>query len=724
MNIMIKKYLLTILSIPVLSILLSIQYCNAYVSWASTNQNQYPGAADAVFKDLGPNAWGIPVSFQVGHAAIFYQYGTDGSRQVIQANGYSAPSSIASWSDFLGGLEYWGAYSQSRIDASAREEILYIATTYCLNIPYALNRGHYKDPPNSLRCDGLVEYCYERAFGEENSPAYTQPNQGIVPNDQYDGNALRLWSFALDSDSSEHYMTPEIVMEWINNQSTVDDPTTDDHDWGSGNSRQGKNSINHNPALTSGTVSPSSGYANSTSFTYSVSYSDADLDVPVTAYVYIDGNPHTMTFVSGKAYNGIYQYITTLSSGSHSYYFYFIDNQNKSGSCRLPSSGNYSGPIITIPPAISVSPSDGLTSSGNQGGPFSPSSKQYSVSNSGGGTLNWTASANQNWVTVSPTSGTNSGTATVSINSNANSLSGGATYIATVTFGGNGGSTARQVSLTVQNQTAIINMTIGPLPVDFGTVSVGQSVQQNLTITNGSNSTGALIGSVGTPPVPFSLVSDNAFNLAPGQSKIFTFRFSPTTNDTFNNSFAVTSNATNQVSPVNLSMCGVGFGGPSYGMTITSCAISNTNPNTGQAVTLTGMGGQVHGVTSGDLIKVVVGFRDGSGNWRGGEPVLVSSTVPGQSFQPWSYSSGVSVNAPSSSGTYYVWVRSVPTVTNATAIQDFKNAAPTSADQQRDDKWSTPLTVNGNDPLFGNLLLYKQDGTQILGNVPIDNPVR
>jgi hypothetical protein len=129
-----------------------------------------------------------------------------------------------------------------------------------------------------------------------------------------------------------------------------------------------------------------------------------------------------------------------------------------------------------------------------------------------------------------------------------------------------------------------------------------------------------------------------------------------------------------------------------YGVTITLCTISNTTPNPNQSVTLSGTAGQVRGMSNSDLIKVVIGFRNGSGNWAGGEPVVVSSTVPGLSWQPWSGSSAI-INAPSNPGTYYVWVRSVPTVDNATAIQDFKNATPTSADEERNDKWGTVVTV-------------------------------
>jgi formylglycine-generating enzyme required for sulfatase activity len=94
----------------------------------------------------------------------------------------------------------------------------------------------------------------------------------------------------------------------------------------------------------------------------------------------------------------------------------------------------------------------GFATPASSRGPFSPSSKQYTVSNTGEGTLNWTASADQTWVTVSPANGQNSENVMVTINANANSLSGsagGTTYTATITFGGNGGTTSRRVQLTV-----------------------------------------------------------------------------------------------------------------------------------------------------------------------------------------------------------------------------------------------------------------------------------
>jgi hypothetical protein len=132
------------------------------------------------------------------------------------------------------------------------------------------------------------------------------------------------------------------------------------------------------------------------------------------------------------------------------------DTVNGAATIRVSASGVPNKDITateadTTPiPILLVIPSEAL--SVNEGGSFSASSKQYSISNSGGGAFNWTTSVDQGWVTVSPESGTNSGTVTVSINSNANRLSGsptGTVYTATVTFGSNGGGTTRQVSLTI-----------------------------------------------------------------------------------------------------------------------------------------------------------------------------------------------------------------------------------------------------------------------------------
>src|SRR5437870_2339426 len=68
----------------------------------------------------------------------------------------------------------------------------------------------------------------------------------------------------------------------------------------------------------------------------------------------------------------------------------------------------------TLPPAIGLN----TTSLGFDAkfGRTSPSAQSLAVSNVGGGTLTWSASDNSTWLTLSPVSGTNSGTVTASVN--------------------------------------------------------------------------------------------------------------------------------------------------------------------------------------------------------------------------------------------------------------------------------------------------------------------
>ncbi|MCE5322329.1 FG-GAP-like repeat-containing protein [bacterium] len=88
-------------------------------------------------------------------------------------------------------------------------------------------------------------------------------------------------------------------------------------------------------------------------------------------------------------------------------------------------------------PALSVDSTDDFNTVGDVGGPFDPQSQTYTLANVGYGTLSWSASNLENWVSIAPASGTlgpkASALVTVSINLNANTLSGG-THSDTVTF--------------------------------------------------------------------------------------------------------------------------------------------------------------------------------------------------------------------------------------------------------------------------------------------------
>ncbi|MFA5032892.1 MAG: T9SS type A sorting domain-containing protein [bacterium] len=231
--------------------LVLVNTCKLYsfVAPQSTNQNEYPNRGNAIYRDLHDPVLNI---VNYGHTAIFYKYGSPGDsfRLVIQANGKSGPSGINTWSGFLGQgkstYEYWGAYTQERIDSVNADEIIRVAEEECLNITYAFCWGHYKDPTGyggtpALRCDGLVEYCYEKAFGEGNIPSYKSPNQGIVPND-YSVDNIFEWILpytvaACYAHNTTHTMCPCLQMEWIN------EGYNDGHEGASAYGRQGRNSV-------------------------------------------------------------------------------------------------------------------------------------------------------------------------------------------------------------------------------------------------------------------------------------------------------------------------------------------------------------------------------------------------------------------------------------------------------------------------------------------------
>jgi len=63
-------------------------------------------------------------------------------------------------------------------------------------------------------------------------------------------------------------------------------------------------------------------------------------------------------------------------------------------------------------------------------------SRTFSISNTGSGTLEWSISTDQTWITVSPTSGTNSGEVIVTVNTAEQSLG---NYSGTITIDSNGG---------------------------------------------------------------------------------------------------------------------------------------------------------------------------------------------------------------------------------------------------------------------------------------------
>jgi hypothetical protein len=119
------------------------------------------------------------------------------------------------------------------------------------------------------------------------------------------------------------------------------------------------------PYLLGGTVTPTNGIANYTTFKYDVIYQDGKFGPALVSYVEIDGNLHAMVESSGDSGSlGVYYtYSTKLPAGTHTYRFIFSDGKVN---ISLPVSGVNEGPTVTTstsnrPPTVtlSVSPQAG-----------------------------------------------------------------------------------------------------------------------------------------------------------------------------------------------------------------------------------------------------------------------------------------------------------------------------------------------------------------------------
>ncbi|MCH8987454.1 MAG: PGF-pre-PGF domain-containing protein, partial [Chloroflexi bacterium] len=129
---------------------------------------------------------------------------------------------------------------------------------------------------------------------------------------------------------------------------------------------------------------------------------------------------------------------------------------------------------ITVNPALSVS-----YTSLNFGstGTLQP----LSVTNSGGGTLSWSVSDNQSWLSVSPTSGTTTTeTDSVTVSVNRSGLSAG-TYSGTLTVSSNGGTQ----TVTVTMQVATLDPVLGFSSASFDFGSTGTSLSRSVTNSGG-----------------------------------------------------------------------------------------------------------------------------------------------------------------------------------------------------------------------------------------------
>jgi hypothetical protein len=143
---------------------------------------------------------------------------------------------------------------------------------------------------------------------------------------------------------------------------------------------------------------------------------------------------------------------------------------------------------VVAPPTIVTSISS-LALTVNQG--QSPASQSFTVKNGGGGTLSWSASDNQSWLSLSPTSGTSTGqTSAVGVAFSTASLTAGS-YTANIAITGGSGVSAKnvQVTLTVKAPAAVPAMALSTSALSAST-NVGQSpASQSFQVRNSGTGT-------------------------------------------------------------------------------------------------------------------------------------------------------------------------------------------------------------------------------------------
>ncbi len=143
--------------------------------------------------------------------------------------------------------------------------------------------------------------------------------------------------------------------------------------------------------------------------------------------------------------------------------------------------------IITPYPKIAYSPAL-FTFTGAAGG-VNPADQTLSISNSQGGTLNWYVSSGASWLTLSPTSGTQSGTVTLSVNTA--SLAAGS-YAANITIEGNAVNNPVTVPVTLDITVPAPAIGFSPASLSWNLwegSATGSMQQLNVTNTGGGTMT-------------------------------------------------------------------------------------------------------------------------------------------------------------------------------------------------------------------------------------------
>jgi len=167
---------------------------------------------------------------------------------------------------------------------------------------------------------------------------------------------------------------------------------------------------------------------------------------------------------------------------------------------------------LTISPAPTANPVIGLSISsmaftGTAGG-SNPATQSFSISNTGTGTLSWVAGDNSAWLTLSPASGTNSGT--VSANASLSGLAAG-TYSGAITVSATGAT-----SKTIQ-----VTMTVGPTTSTSRSAALSWAANTESDLAGYKVYMGTQSGIYGTSIAVGNVTNYQVMNLQPNTTYFF-----------------------------------------------------------------------------------------------------------------------------------------------------------------------------------------------------------
>ncbi|MEQ1844163.1 MAG: choice-of-anchor D domain-containing protein [Nitrospira sp.] len=169
-----------------------------------------------------------------------------------------------------------------------------------------------------------------------------------------------------------------------------------------------------------------------------------------------------------------------LSVGTHSGLITIVGT----GAANSPQMVTVSFDVTAAPtPTIGLSATT-LSFSAAQGG-SNPANKTISVSNSGSGTLNWTATENTSWLSLSPASGTGAGTISVAVSTAGLSVGTVSTPITIAASGATNTPQTVTVSLTITATPAPPAIGLSPASLSFtAQQGGGNPTAQNVTLSN------------------------------------------------------------------------------------------------------------------------------------------------------------------------------------------------------------------------------------------------